>query len=198
MLSISHESAIGLGECHFNPIHNDAIYVSLLWKLIASLSHNCIVCIGRIPYKATFQVIQFQKLSTVQCCYDEHPVNHSCTVGALIVKTFIGVCIQQTMVVSLWAAHLKSLLAVCMGLYVSPECPWGPPEQETRGAGETPSSVSSHVTQTDCYIKQWPWLLKMTSENTAKTWNLHRPHARMQNVKHFNTKLWFKWIVKHL
>ncbi len=30
MLSISHESAIGLGECHFNPIHNNAIYVSLL------------------------------------------------------------------------------------------------------------------------------------------------------------------------
>ncbi len=30
MLSISHESAIGLGECHFNPIHNNSIYVSLL------------------------------------------------------------------------------------------------------------------------------------------------------------------------
>lgn len=120
-------------------------------------------------------------------------------VYALIVKTqlaFHSISTQSTPVVSLWAAHLKSLLAVCMGLYVSPVCPWGPPEQETRRARVTPSSVSSHVTQTDCCINEaWSWLLKTTAGNTAKTWNLHRPHARMLDVNRFNINLWFvdKW-----
>lgn len=106
---------------------------------------------------------------------------------------------NQPPVVSLRTAHLKSLLAVCMGLYVSPVCPWGPPEQETRRAGVTPSSVSSHVTQTDCCINEaWPWLLKTTAGNTAKTWNLHRPHARMLDVNRFNTILWFEDMFWHV
>lgn len=120
-------------------------------------------------------------------------------VYVLIVKTHLAfhtVSTQPTPVASLRAAHLKSLLAVCMGLYVSPVCPWGPPEQETQRARVTPSSVSSHVTQTDCWINEaWSWLLKTTAGNTAKTWNLHRPHARMLDVNRFSISLWFadKW-----